>query len=143
MSSPCNALKARSQLQCPSGKIAARNHVFPVDARKPRGLIMTETIRCWCCGGYHHGHDHGNHEGGRETAHLLCHGGFRLNFQVRVYSMPKLDASLERTCSSWLEVLPMPRNPPEVSAALRTFRISSFLRMSLSDRERHSHSPCM
>ena len=77
VSSHCNALKARSRLQCPSGNIAARSHVFVVDPSKPGGLMMKETIRCWRGGRRHHRHDHGNHEDGMETAHLLCHGAVR------------------------------------------------------------------
>lgn len=98
VSFPCNALKARSQPRCPSRKIAVRNQVFAVDAGKPRGLIMTTAILGWRRGGGHHGHDHGNHKDCRESAHWFCHGHARLSFQVPVYSMPKLDSSLARTC---------------------------------------------
>ena len=73
------ALKARPQLQCSSGNIAAQCRVFLVDASKPRGLMMTKTIRCWRCGGCHRGHEHGSHEEGRETARWFCHGAVRLS----------------------------------------------------------------
>jgi len=98
VNSSCDALKARPQWQCSSRNIAAQCRVFLVDASKPGGLVMTTTIRCWRRGGCHHGHEHGNHEDDRETSHWFCHGAVRSNFQVPVYSMPKPDSSLARTC---------------------------------------------
>ena len=60
-----------------------------------------------------------------------------------IHELEKLDSSLVRTSLSSAKILPMPRHPPDASAAARTLASNSVFRVWRSTAVICSHSPRM